>query len=261
MKMPILLLFLLLSIPKPAHAAAPEKVAPHPFRAGEALSYEIHLLGIQTATAELEIFDGPAGALRVRAQARTTGAADGIFKMQSQATCSLDTSLDPAICRGNLKSRRSTLRREVRFDKEEGVVAVRHMHNGKLKQNRIEFEPGLKQVHDTLSGLYLIRANLPEVGQTLRFRGVVEGGFGEVSATTLREEVLETSLGSFPTAVVAVKMHGEHEKDTTTEALLWISLDDNRLPLKASTKAPIGSLEARLVSARGVKAGKVLAQR
>lgn len=260
MKKPILFLFLLLPLSAPAKPpdAAP---AARPFHAGEALSYEIRLLGIETAKAQLEVFDDRAGALKVRAQARTTGPADSLFKMQSQATCSLAPSLDPGLCRGNLKSRRSTLRREVRFEKDEGVVAVRHMHNGKLKQNRIEFEPGLAQVHDTLSGLYLIRANLPAAGETLRFRGVVEGGFGDVTARTLREEVVETPVGAFRTAVVAVEIHGKHEEDTTTEATLWITLDANRLPLKAKTKAPVGSLEARLVAARGVKAANVLAQR
>ncbi len=263
MKMLILLLLLLLLLPLSAQARAESREDPatRPFRPGESLSYEIRLLGIETAKAELEVFDDRGGVLRVRAQARTTGAADGIFRMQSQATCSLEPSLDPGLCRGNLKSRRSTLRREVRFEKEEGVVAVRQMRNGKLKQSRIEFEPGLKEVHDTLSGLYLIRAKLPEVGQSIRFRGVVEGASGEVVAETLRTEMVETELGTFRTAVVEVKILGKHDEDTTTQAVLWITMDENRLPLKATTKAPIGSLEARLVAAKGVKAAGVLAQR
>lgn len=253
------LLVLLLLLPLAEVASASD--APHPFRAGEELSYAIRLLGVETARAELEVFDVGGGGVRIRAKARTTGAADGIFRMQSQATCTLEASLDPGICRGNLKSRRTVIRREVRFEKDDGVVQERHMHNGKLREKRIAFEPGYDGVHDTLSGLYLIRANLPAVGETIRFRGVVEGASGEVRARTLREEVLETPLGSFRTAVVAVEIEGEQEEGATTEATLWISLDENRLPLKATTRAPLGTLEARLVAAKGVKAAGVLAQR
>lgn len=255
----LLVFFMLLPLAAPVRAE--EASDARPFGAGEELLYEIRLLGIETAQAELEVFDDRGGGVRIRAKAKTTGAADGIFRMQSQATCTLEPDLDPGICRGDLKSRRTMLRREVRFEKDDGVVHERHMHNGKLREKRIPFEPGFDRVHDTLSGLYLIRANLPKVGETLEFRGVVEGGSGAVRARTLREEVVDTPFGSIPAAVVSVEMLGKAEKGATTKAQLWISLDENRLPVKAVTKAPIGSLEARLVAAKGVKADGALARR
>lgn len=253
----IFVLLLGLAVPARAEEAKDER----PFAAGEELVYEIRLLGIETAQAELEVLDDRGDGVRIRARARTTGPADGIFKMKSQASCRLEADLDPGICRGDLKSRRTVLRREVRFEKESGVVHERKMRNGELRERRIALEPGLDRVHDTLSGLYLIRAHLPPVGEALVFRGVVDGRAGTVRARTVREEMVETPFGAVRAAVVVVEMLGEAEEGATTRAQLWISLDENRLPLKAVTKAPIGSLEARLIAARGVKEGGELARR
>jgi len=249
----------------PIAGADAEKPAPptgdRPFEAGESLSYEIRLLGIETARAELEVFEDRDGGVRVRAKARTTGAADGVFRMKSQASCSLEPSLDPELCRGTFQSRRTMRRREIRFDKESGVIVERNDANGKREQKRIELEPGFERVQDTLSGLYLIRARLPSPGEKLRFRAVVRSKPVEVEAETLRTEALETEFGTFRTAVVEVRLFGDVDEETARQARLWITLDENRIPLKVTTKAPIGSMEAHLVEATGIRSGTTLAQR
>jgi len=238
------------------------KEGERPFEPGETLSYEIRLLGIETARAELEVFDEGAGGMRIRARARTTGAADDVFRMKSQASCSLEeASLDPELCRGTFQSRRTLRRREIRFDKETGIIVERNDANGEREQNRIQLEPGFEGVQDTLSALYLIRTRLPEPGEGLRFRAVVRSKPVQVEAKTIREEALKTDVGTFRTAVVQVRIFGEVDEKTTREAYLWITLDENRLPMKAVTKAPIGSLEARLIGARGIRSGTTLAQR
>jgi len=257
----LLLVLLPLSAPRASEGSA-RKEAERPFGPGETLTYEIRLLGIETARAELEVFDESASGVRVRARARTTGAADGVFRMKSQLSCSLEEqTLDPELCRGTFQSRSTSRRREIRFDKETGLIVERNDEDGEREQKRIQLEPGFEGVQDTLSALYLIRARLPELGETLRFRAVVRSTPVEVEARTARIEALETGVGTFRTAVVDVRLFGDVDEETAREARLWITLDENRLPLKAVTKAPIGSLEARLIGARGTRSGTTLAQK
>jgi hypothetical protein len=255
----LFLVFLPLAVARAERAE--DQAGDRPFEPGESLAYEIRLLGIETARAELEVFEDRDGGVRIRAKARTTGAADGVFRMKSQASCTLEPSLDPELCRGSFQSRRSIRRREIRFDKESGVIVERSDANGKREQKRIELEPGFERVQDTLSGLYLVRARLPDPGETLRFRAVVRSRPVDVEAETLRIETLRTDLGTFRTAVVEVRIFGDVDAETARQARLWITVDENRLPVKVTTKAPIGSMEAYLVAATGIRSGTTLAQK
>lgn len=257
-----LLLLLTLGAANPgADAGSARGTGARPFDPGEGLRYEIRMLGVVAAEADLRIAGRRRDQLRIQATARTVGATDSIFKMRSQASCTLEEDLEPSLCRSTSESRGKVKRREVRFEKSKGVVVERKMERGKIDQNEIELDPGLDGMQDALSGLYMIRANLPEVGGApLEFRSILKGKPVMVEARALRTETVETPMGSFSATVVDVKILGKQDPDAATHATLWITTDENRLPLRATTKAPIGTMEASLVGATGTKSGR-LAQR
>lgn len=229
-----------------------------PFDPGEGLHYEIRLLGVVAAEADLRIAGRQNDNLRIQATARTVGATDSIFKMRSQASCTLEEDLEPSLCRSTSESRGKVKRREVRFEKDEGKIVERKMEKGKVDQKTIALDPGLDGVQDALSGLYMIRAHLPTVGgDPLVFRSILKGKPVTVEARALRTETMETPMGSFSATVVDVKILEKQDPDAATHATLWITPDENRLPLRAVTKAPIGTMEASLVGATGTKSGKL----
>lgn len=252
------LLLLLPLLAFDAGAAADSDEGQRPFEPGEGLRYEIRLLGVVAAEADLRIAGRKDENLRIQATARTVGATDSIFKMRSQASCTLEEDLEPSLCRSTSESRGNVKRREVRFDKGEGKVVERKMEKGKVDQKTIALDPGLDRMQDALSGLYMIRANLPEVGGApLEFRSILKGKPVMVEARALRSEMVETRMGSFAATVVDVKILGDQDPDAATHATLWVTTDESRLPLRATTKAPIGTMEASLVGATGTKSGKL----
>lgn len=229
-----------------------------PFDSGEGLSYEIRLLGVLAAKADLELSGAVGKQLRIQANARSVGATESIFQMRSQASCTLEDDLEPSLCRSTSESRGKVKRREVRFDKESGVIQERKLEAGKVDQKKIELEPGLDGMQDALSGLYHLRAHLPPAGgDAIRFRSLVKGKPVTVEARTSAIERVETSLGTFEAAVVDVRILEKQDADAATHCKLWISLDERRLPLKAVTKAPLGTMEATLVDAKGVRGGRL----
>src|SRR5690606_37428271 len=99
-KSELVLAFFILATAGSAWAAGPgQGNSSVPFQPGEGLSYEIRLLGILAAEADLEVGGAGSEKLRVQAKARTVGPSDSVFKMRSQETCTMEADLEPSLCR------------------------------------------------------------------------------------------------------------------------------------------------------------------
>ncbi len=241
---------------RPEHASPSEVRAASkedlPFVPGEKLSYDVSLLGLRTAEANLQVSGTAKEGFRFTADGRTVGASDSLLGLRQSATCSVDDSLIPSLCRFSSEKRGGLRRRELRFDQNTGNVRERTLEDGKRDDKEIHFDSGLADVQDGLSGLYLLRSQLPdEVGDTVTFRSMRKGKPITISATLDRFEVVTTPAGTFQAAVMDLKILETQEADATTAASVWLTTDARRLPVKMTAAAPVGKLEAMLTSAHG----------
>jgi len=223
-----------------------------PFASGEKLGYEISMLGLRAATAELSIERSGDG-WRMFASGRTVGATDSIFGLRQTATCTVEgESLQPDLCRFDSRKRGGFSRKEVRFDRKTGLVRERSLDDaGKRKDRQHKFKDGLEDVQDALSGFYLLRRDLPGPGETVSFRSMRKGKPIRVEAKYLGIEKIETELGTFDAILVDLAIVTKVDKDAATRAKVWFTQDARRLPIRLSVAAPVGSLEAELVRATG----------
>lgn len=223
-----------------------------PFKVGEKLSYDVTLLGIRAAEVRLGVDELPKNGFRFVASGKTVGATDSLVGAKQDAMCSVDRTLTPTLCRFTSENRSGVRRRELRFDSGTGNVRERTLEEGKRQEKEIHFDSGLGDVQDALSGLYLLRSQLPErPGEVVMFRSMRKGKPITVEAKFVEVETVETEIGTFETAQLDLRIVEEQEKDATTAASVWLTMDARRLPVKMSAAAPIGTLEATLTSAFG----------
>lgn len=210
------------------------------------------LLGIRAAEVRLSVGALPQDGFRFVASGRTVGATNSLLGARQDASCSVDESMVATLCRFSSEHRGGVRRRELRFDSSTGVVRERILEEGKRREGEVHFDSGLGDVHDVLSGLYLLRSKLPDSpGEAVMFRSMRKGKPISVEAKFDRIEMVKTAVGTFETAKIDVKILEEQEKDATSAASVWLSTDNRRLPVKMSAAAPIGSLEATLTSTAG----------
>lgn len=228
-----------------------------PFGPGEKLSYEVSLLGLRAGEAELQVDTGTGDAWRFHASGRTVGATDSIFGLRQTASCTADQALQPQTCLFTSKNRGTLKRREVRFDPESGLVRERTLEDGKRKEREHKFADGMADVQEALSGIYLLRRDLPADGQVVKFRAMRKGKPMGVEARRIGEETVETPAGTFACTVVDLQVNMKVDKDAAKHAKVWFTADERRMPVKVSIDAPVGSLEAELTSAQGTIGGVV----
>jgi len=244
-----------------AGASSEQQSEKLPFATGEKLSYDISLLGIRAAEADLRVSGAANDGFRFRADGRTVGATDSLFGLRETATCSVDETLTPSLCRFSSEKRSGVRRRELKFDSSSGNVRERTLHEGKREEKEIHFDSGLSDVQDALSGLYLLRSKMPEAeGEVVKFRSMRKGKPINVEATFRQVESVSTPAGTFKAARMDLRIVEQQEAGATTAASVWLSTDARRLPVKMTAAAPIGTLEASLKAATGT-VGRALAER
>jgi hypothetical protein len=92
-------------------------------------------------------------------------------------------------------------------------------------------------IQDELSMLYLIRTKNLKVGEEYRFPAVIGTKVFDVGVIVLRTENIKTIFGDKKTIVV---------KSLPRNALLWITQDEDRIPVKLEVSTKIGKLVAEL---------------
>jgi hypothetical protein len=97
-----------------------------------------------------------------------------------------------------------------------------------------------KGIQDELSMLYLIRTKNLEVGQQYEFPAIIGTKIYNVEVSVLRTETIKTIFGNIQTIVV---------KSIPSNALLWITQDQDRIPVRLEINTRIGKLVAELKDA------------
>ncbi len=101
---------------------------------------------------------------------------------------------------------------------------------------------------DVLSALYKLRTYDLKVDSTYKMHVAEKGKDIMVTAKVLRKEVLKTRLGRFDTLVVkpTFQIDGDWKQDG--DVLIWLTDDENKIPIGFEAKVKIGTIKGRLHS-------------
>ncbi len=221
-----------------------------PFDGGEKALYQGSWNGIPVGTAEVRTsplwIDGKKY-YQVKVRARTSKVLDLFWKMRDTVVSVFEAeTLQPY--RYSLKQRENSRRVDTKasFDRESNKWMI-HRKKGR-KEKTYEFVSA--GTLDPVTAVYLVRSIDFKVGDTLYFN--VFGGKSRYLLTldVVSKERIELDSGIFEAfrinpRVKNITKSGYAER--FSEASVWISADQNRIPLMVASKVFIGSVYLELV--------------
>ena len=102
-------------------------------------------------------------------------------------------------------------------------------------------------VLDMFSSAFFLRAQKLEVGKTYHTDIYNEGKRIAIDAEVLRQEKLETVLGTFDALVIRPVAKLEGILQTSGDSTIWLTNDERHLVLQVETKIKIGYLKGKVV--------------
>jgi len=233
----------------------------YPFERGEKGVYRATWNGLfSVATAEVtttsSMVDGRK-VYQVRVDAKTSKALDLIWKMRDVISSTFDgKSLAPSHYLFNQRENSRIIDTEAKLDVNTKRWAVNRQQNGK-RPRTYEFDS--QNTFDPISAVYLARSLDFKVGDKLFFK--IFGGRYQylLELFVEKKEPVELPSGKTVDAYKVVPRVQNLKKSgyasRLTEAAIWISADERRLPIKLSSKIAFGSVQLDLMEdKRGIQA-------
>lgn len=221
------------------------------FKAGEKLSYKMKYGFFTAAEANIRVEDSPTKfegqpAYHIIAEGKTAGTFDVFYKVRNRYETYVDrTTLMPYFY---AETRRESSYRhtdKVTFDHDKNTITAA---KGTF--------PSVGKVFDFVSAYYFARCidvTKIHVGQKFDLQYFLEDGIHILSITYVGREKVKCSMGTFnclkfnPT-IIPGRIFRKDSK-----LYLWITDDNNRIPVKAHVEVVVGSLTMDLTAASGLK--------
>ena len=223
-----------------------------PFGAGEELTFKVSWLGISVGTATMKVeshtSDAGAGLWRLISQARSHPFFDTFHKVDDHVESLFDphTRLPSYFfIRQHEGKRRS--RYEMRFNQAQRRVTYR-----KRDKPPVIFETQT-DVQDPLSVLYTVRAMPLQVGKSVILPLFNKGKTWFTEVKILKREQLSLPVGDLNTIKVQPLLREAGIFNHKGKIFVWLTDDEQRIPVQLSSNIKIGSVKARLIQAKGVQ--------
>jgi hypothetical protein len=220
------------------------------FKAGEKLSYKFKYGFFTGAEGNLRVEDGEKidghPTFHIIADGKTAGTFDFFYKVRNRYESYVDRkTLAPYLYTENRKEGSWKHTDKVTFDHETNkITANKGVYQAKSK------------TFDFVSAYYFARGidiSKLKVGDKFDVPYFLEDGIYSLSITYVGKEVVNSAIGTFnclkfnPT-IIAGRIFRKNSK-----LYLWITDDNNRIPVKANVELVVGSVTMELTGAQGLK--------
>ena len=232
------------------------------FTFGEELRFEVTYGWLDLAEAKLKvdkkaILQGNKAHYKIDAFGNTKGAATLFGKVNDNWGTHLDTnSLLPSLSYRYIEEGKYRKNEKVYFDQinKKAKVELYDRENKALKEVKEYKLPN--QVQDLVSGFYLLRAmdlsNLRK-GQQILITGFFDKEIYNLKLIFEGTEKLETSLGTKETYIFSPQLPKNKLFRGDFPVKVWVTKDQNKIPVKIKANLFIGSLNIDISSAKGLR--------
>ncbi len=227
----------------------------HSFSVGERVEYRVHYGFINAAEAKVDIAKNLSTVsnrpcYRINVTGKTVGAFDMISRVRDTWRSYVDTSaILPLMFQRSIQ--------ENKYRKDETVL---FNHSRDIAYSTIKNEtksyPVPNNVHDLISGYFYLRTinfNNFNEGDIIEMPTFFDGKIYKLKIKYLGKDVISTKFGK--TKVIRLNPLIPDNKFFRGEnpMKLWVSDDDNKIPLKAEVELVIGSLEMDIKAYKGLQ--------
>ncbi len=221
------------------------------FKGGETLKYKVRYGLVKGGEASMTINSVPVGdtyLLHIKAIAKTTGVVGAMFTIYDIYESYLDIySGYPVKSIRNIRESKYTSYNEVLFFREQGYLRSLKSGDHKAPQN----------VLDVLSAFYYARrhlfSNKLKKNEIIDLYTFFDDEFFPIKVRFKNIERVRTKFGKV-TCLRFIPLLGDKSPFKKEEQFqVWITADDNYIPVKIRVKLPIGSLKCDIIDFNGIK--------
>lgn len=232
-------------------------IDPARFVTGEHLEYRVHYGFINAAEAVVDVSPklhrvNNRPCYRVSVTGRTTGAIDVFTRVRDTWQSYIDTQ--------TLQPQEFYMRQQEGKFKKEQRVSFDHAANQVMTATNGSESRSFKtppNVHDVISGYYYLRTidfARMQPGQVVGVKAFFDNEFYDMRVKYLGREVVSTRFGKINVFKIIPQMPKNDLFDGKESIRMWISDDENRIPIKAQVDLVVGALELDLKNFKGLKA-------
>ncbi|WP_461450783.1 DUF3108 domain-containing protein [Mucilaginibacter sp.] len=221
------------------------------FKAGEQLSYRLKYGFFTAAEADLKVentdikYNGHP-AYHIIVEGRTAGSFDVFYKVRNRYESYVDEkTLLPYFYAENRHEGSWNHSDKVTFDHE----------TNKITANKGTY-PFTGKVFDFVSAYYFARSiNVSKlhVGQTFELKYFLDDGINSLGITYVGTEKITCPMGTFNCLKFNPTIMPGRIFKKNSKLYLWITDDENRIPVKAQVEVILGSVTMELTNAKGLK--------
>ncbi|MCS6968269.1 MAG: DUF3108 domain-containing protein [Cytophagales bacterium] len=230
------------------------------FSAGEKLSYLVHYGFINVGKATVSLDEhlytiNNRACYKVDIHGKTTGLFAMTMKVNDLWRSYIDTgAIIPHKFFRHIQENDYKKVETVFFDHLKGTAQVRHTTG--MEAEKVEYYKIPKNVQDIVSGYYYLRtldfSGIKEK-DTLTITGFFEDKVYDLQIIYLGKSYLQTKFGRIKAAVISPIMPENQLFRGKHPIKMWISDDDNRVPLRVEVAMLIGAFELDLIEHQGLK--------
>ncbi len=240
----------------PACALPPLAPGDRPWRTGEALTYDLDVLGmVKAGTMQLSVERPMSGGkiVPLRARAKTTQAVASLKPTAGVALSWVDpTTLRPERYRDEAEEGGVHKVSDTKIAPVGPELVIEHQYGETTGKTAY---PRERDVLDAVSTLYYLRAARLAPGDRFCFDLVANRRFWRLEGTVAaKRERVETRAGKFDTVRVdATTRRVDRPQDRARPIHLWFGTDARRLPVAIVSEIDLGPVSATLSAVRGTR--------
>jgi hypothetical protein len=227
------------------------KVENNAFNVGESLKYDLKYGFVKGAETQISVTGEKSvrgrNCYHIEFTANTVNPFDSFFHVDDKYETFIDKDgLFPMYFKQRVREGKYTRDDEVEFHHEKGIA--KSLIYGK------DYDIA-KYSQDIVSAYFFIRSLdlRSKVGQTISMNNFSNDKDYPLDIKILRRDVIETDLGTFRCIVVEPLVRGAGLFKSEGRILIWMTDDENKIPVKISIKVVVGSINAELREMSGVK--------
>lgn len=209
----------------------------------EKFQYDLYWLGVYVGRASLEAVNDETG-LRITSRVHSAPFISTFYKVEDYAESRL---VNGAAVHFRIRQQEGRYRsdKETIFD----ILNERVTYFDYLKGIKNEHAVAKRLLWDVVSGFYFLRTRPLPSGETLLIDIFDSNKFYKAEVNVLgKERVRLPGGGEVEALIVKPDLKSEGLFQNKGDILIWLTDDENRIPVRVETKAPIGKVTAELKS-------------
>lgn len=216
---------------------------------GERLGFDVRWAGMVVGHARIETLPTTDPNLMVvRTTAKANSTIQSVYPVRDTIESFFDTSSGlPSVFRKRQMEGSYQADFKIDFDWTKNVARVAGSAKGKPRPDTSVTLAGGE--FDLLSAFLWVRRNTLVPGKSLWISMVDNRKrFASVEVACLRKETIETAMGDQKTIVIEPRIHGDALFASKGKLFVWLTDDENHVPVRMTSKIKLGTIQADLVS-------------